>query len=176
MWKSNCYLNLITGYTILGSKNCNQAFVMTDSQCFTLLLRKFGPHLDHTYSAAQPKYACGHEIIARHLLFLDFWIFWAESMVTSITTSCPSPEAAKAHDITTMFDYWLDVLFICYWETVWWWKLCYCRLKTMKRRRRKCKRGNKRGKESRSLEVRVGTLNVRTMTGKGRVGCYDRGK
>lgn len=45
----------------------------------------------------------------------------------------------------------------------------------MKRRRRKCK-GATREKESRSLEVRVGTLNVGTMTGKGRVGCYDRGK
>lgn len=111
--KRNCYLNLITGYTILGSKNSNQAFVMTDSQCFTLLWRNFGPHLGHTYSAAQPKYACGHEIIARHLLFLDFWIFWAESMVTSITASRPSPEAAKTHDITTtMFDFWLDVLFL----------------------------------------------------------------
>ncbi|KAI5104378.1 hypothetical protein C0J45_6004 [Silurus meridionalis] len=58
-------------------------------------------------------------------------------------------------------------LFAQPWPTGYRWKLGYCWLKEKKERRKRLQR--RQGKEKcRGVEVRVGTLNVGTMTGKGR--------
>lgn len=43
VWRSNCHLNLITGFAIFGSKNRNQVFAVADNESFTSPWRNLGP-------------------------------------------------------------------------------------------------------------------------------------